>query len=223
MDARTPKEQRPLTNCAKTTASLAFLAAVTIAPVYTSSSAIPFQEAAAAEVELPAAEPERAPAIEADGLIEYLSRRYRIDRGAAADLVGVARDAGNQVGLDPLLILAVIAIESRFNPIAESVAGAKGLMQIVPELHQEKLRVLGGARAVLDPVANIHAGARILSEYIEREGNLEAGLQFYNGAAADLGARYAKKVLAEQERMRMELQVDLRPARPKARAGGLPV
>jgi soluble lytic murein transglycosylase-like protein len=215
--------QRPLTNCAKTTASLAFLAAVTIAPVYTSSGAVPLQEAAAAEVEIPAAEPERAPSAEADALVQYLARRYRIDRGAAADLVGVAREAGNQVGLDPLLILAVIAVESRFNPIAESVAGAKGLMQIVPALHQEKLRALGGARAVLDPVANIQAGARILSEYIEREGDLEAGLQFYNGAAADPEARYAKKVIAEQERMRLELQDDLRPARPRARQVGLPV
>lgn len=134
-------------------------------------------------------------------IVSYLSRRYRIAPDATERLVGAAYDAGQQVGLDPLLILAVMAIESRFNPIAESWVGAKGLMQVVPKHHQDKLLEHGGEEAVLDPMTNIFLGARILKEYIRRTGSLEAGLQFYNGALADPSSQYAQKVMAEKERL----------------------
>jgi hypothetical protein len=134
-------------------------------------------------------------------LVNYLSRRYRIAPGVTEQFVGAAYDAGQQVGLDPLLILAVMAVESRFNPIAESVMGAKGLMQVIPKHHLDKLLEHGGEGAVLDPLINIPVGARILKEYIRRTGSLEAGLQFYNGALADPSSRYAQKVFAERERI----------------------
>jgi soluble lytic murein transglycosylase-like protein len=94
-----------------------------------------------------------------------------------------------------------MAIESRFNPIAESWVGAKGLMQVVPRHHQDKLLEHGGEEAVLDPMTNILLGARILKEYIRRTGSLEAGLQFYNGALADPSSQYSQKVMAEKERL----------------------
>ena len=134
-------------------------------------------------------------------LVNYLARRYRVASSATEQLVDAAYDAGQQVGLDPLLILAVMAIESRFNPIAESGVGAKGLMQVIPKHHQDKLSDHGGEVAVLDPTTNILLGARILKEYIRRTGSLEAGLQFYNGALGDASAQYAQKVLAERERL----------------------
>ena len=115
--------------------------------------------------------------------------------------MGAAHDAGRQVGLDPLLILAVMAVESRFNPVAESLVGAKGLMQVVPRHHLDKLLEHGGEEAVLDPMINIPVGARILKEYIRRTGSVEAGLQFYNGSLADPSSQYAQKVIAERERL----------------------
>lgn len=130
-----------------------------------------------------------------------LSRRYRIALGPAEQLVGVAHDAGRAAGVDPLLILAVIGIESRFNPIAESAAGAKGLMQIVPRHHQDTLDEHGGDGAVLDPMTNMLVGARILKRYVYRAGSLEGGLQFYNGARPDKSRRYAQKVIAERQRL----------------------
>jgi soluble lytic murein transglycosylase-like protein len=139
--------------------------------------------------------------LKSQAIVSYLSRRYRIAPDATERLVGAAYDAGQQVGLDPLLILAVMAIESRFNPIAESWVGAKGLMQVVPRHHQDKLLEHGGEQAVLDPMTNILLGARILKEYIRRTGSLEAGLQFYNGALADPSSQYAQKVMAEKERL----------------------
>jgi soluble lytic murein transglycosylase-like protein len=116
-------------------------------------------------------------------------------------MVSAAYDAAHQVGLDPLLLLAVISVESRFNPIAESVVGAKGLMQIIPKYHRAKLEGLGGEQALWDPEANIHLGALILQEYVYRTGTLEAGLQYYNGAYWDGRAQYAQKVLTERARL----------------------
>jgi hypothetical protein len=147
-------------------------------------------------------------------LINYVSRRYRIAPDVIEQFVGAAHDAGRQVGLDPLLILAVMAVESRFNPVAESLVGAKGLMQVVPRHHLDKLLEHGGEEAVLDPMINIPVGARILKEYIRRTGSLEAGLQFYNGSLADPSIRYAQKVIAEKERLQQAVR---RIDRPGAR------
>jgi soluble lytic murein transglycosylase-like protein len=134
-------------------------------------------------------------------LVKYLSRRFLIAAEATERMVGAAYSAGREVGLDPFVVLAVVSVESRFNPIAESVMGAKGLMQIIPKYHQAKLIAHGGEAALWDPESNIQMGARILQEYVYRTGTLEAGLQFYNGAFADSRAQYAQRVMAERERL----------------------
>jgi len=134
-------------------------------------------------------------------LASYLSRRYRVASDATVDLVSEAYNAGRIVGLDPLLILAVISVESRFNPIAESDYGAKGLMQVVPRFHADKLGEHGGPPAVLDPRTNILVGTQILKECVDRAGSLEAGLQLYAGAPEDPVRAYAQKVFAERQRL----------------------
>jgi soluble lytic murein transglycosylase-like protein len=139
-------------------------------------------------------------------LTGHLSKRYFIAQEATERMVAAAHRAAAEVGLDPLLVLAVIAIESRFNPIAESVMGAKGLMQIIPKYHLDKLRAAGGEDKVFDPESNIQIGARILQEYVYRGGTLEAGLQQYNGASRDANAYYAQRVMAERERLEQVLR-----------------
>jgi soluble lytic murein transglycosylase-like protein len=139
-------------------------------------------------------------------LIDYLSRRFFVAATATGRMVAAAHRAADEVGLDPLLVLAVIAVESRFNPIAESNMGAKGLMQIIPRYHLDKLRAAGGEDAVFDPEANIYVGSRILQEYVYRYGTLEAGLQQYNGASRDSNAYYARRVMAERERLEVVMR-----------------
>lgn len=139
-------------------------------------------------------------------LANYLARRYRVASEPVEELVHAAFAAGRLTQLDPLLILAVIAIESRFNPIAESDYGARGLMQVVPRFHLEKLALHGGTATVLEPHTNVLVGAQILDEYIERAGSLEAGLQLYNGAMEDPTRAYAQRVLAERERLTQVLR-----------------
>ena len=139
-------------------------------------------------------------------LIDYLTRRFSIAAAPTALVVGTAFRAAEESGLDPLLVLAVISIESRFNPIAESVMGAKGLMQIIPKYHRARLLEHGGEDAVLDPESNILVGTKILREYVYRSGTLEAGLQTYNGALRDETAQYTQRVLAERERLEQVLR-----------------
>lgn len=140
------------------------------------------------------------------GVIEYLSRKYHVAGPALEPLVGAALAAGTQRRLDPMLIIAVIGVESGFNPIAESPLGAQGLMQIVPRFHQDKLDEHASENALLDPVLNIQVGAAVLKESIRRAGTLEAGLQQYGGATADEEALYAAKVLAEKQRLEAALK-----------------
>jgi len=139
-------------------------------------------------------------------LAVYLSRRYKVALDATGQLVGAAHDAGSRLGMDPLLILAVVAVESRFNPIAESVMGAKGLMQVIPRFHQDKLEEHGGEDAVFDPMTNILVGTRILKDAMRRGGGLMPGLQLYAGAFGDDGQQYAQKVIAEKERMQQTIK-----------------
>lgn len=142
-------------------------------------------------------------------LVDYLTRRFSIAAAPTAVVVGTAFRAAEDSGLDPLLVLAVISIESRFNPIAESVMGAKGLMQIIPKYHRARLLQHGGEDAVLDPESNILVGTKILQEYVYRTGTLEAGLQTYNGAARDESAQYAQRVLAERNRFEQAVRAAL--------------
>jgi len=133
----------------------------------------------------------------------WLSRRYRVAVEPVSRLVQEAWDSGQRAGLDPTLILAVMAIESSFNPFAQSSVGAQGLMQVMTRVHDEKYERYGGVRAAFDPVTNLRVGVQVLKECVARAGSLEAGLKFYVGAAnlADDGG-YVGKVLAEQANLR---------------------
>jgi soluble lytic murein transglycosylase-like protein len=134
-------------------------------------------------------------------LVDAASRKYRVSTDAMRVVVDTAYTEARRNRLDPLLILAVMAIESRFNPIAESNYGATGLMQVIPRFHAEKFSAKAG-ESVLDPQINIRVGTRALKEYVVRGGNETAGLQLYNGAASDPRNAYAEKVLAERARLR---------------------
>ncbi len=142
-----------------------------------------------------------APTSEIRAAVEYLSRKYRVAAVSIEPLVMAARAAGERARLDPMLIVAVMAVESGFNPIAESSMGAQGLMQVIPRFHQDKLDAMPGNNSLLDPMVNIQVGVLVLKESIRRGGSLEAGLQQYAGAAGDEEALYAAKVLAEKQRI----------------------
>jgi hypothetical protein len=107
---------------------------------------------------------------------------------------------GQRTGIEPTLILSVMAIESSFNPFAQSPVGAQGLMQVMTKIHSDKYESYGGHLAAFDPVSNLRVGVLVLKECIAKGGSLSGGLRFYVGAgAADDDGGYAAKVIAEQE------------------------
>jgi hypothetical protein len=132
----------------------------------------------------------------------YLSRRYHVAQEPVGELVKAAFETGRQVGLDPLLLLAVMAIESGFNPYAESGVGAQGLMQVMAKVHSDKFQYVGGTGAALEPLANITVGAVVLKDCIARGGSLADGLRLYVGSTSPDDGGYGAKVLAERGRLR---------------------
>jgi hypothetical protein len=85
-------------------------------------------------------------------------------------------------GMDPLLVLAVIEVESSFDPAAESHRGATGLMQILPATLRGVAEREGlGEVDPLDPVDNVRVGVRYLRRCLESFPASEAlGLMAYN-------------------------------------------
>ncbi|KML62421.1 transglycosylase SLT domain protein [Burkholderia cepacia] len=132
----------------------------------------------------------------------YLSRRYRIAQEPLGQLVKAAFQTGRDVGLDPLLLLSVMAIESGFNPYAESGVGAKGLMQVMSKVHSDKFEYFGGTDTALQPLANLQVGALVLKDCIARGGSLANGLRMYNGSTNPDDTAYGAKVMAERGRLR---------------------
>ena len=133
----------------------------------------------------------------------WLSKKYSVAPEPIGLLVSEAYALGGRTKLDPTLILAVMAIESSFNPFAQSPVGAQGLMQVMTRIHTDKYERVGGHLAAFDPVTNLRVGVKVLQECIARAGSLEGGLRYYVGAAnlpSDGG--YAAKVLAEHFRLR---------------------
>lgn len=133
---------------------------------------------------------------------KWIARRYGVAPEPVGRLVQEAWAIGEKVGLEPTLILAVVAIESRFNPFAQSPMGAQGLMQVMTDVHVDKYEAFGGTHAAFDPVTNLRVGVQVLRECIARAGSLEAGLRWYVGAAiSGNDGGYAGKVLAETQRL----------------------
>lgn len=148
-------------------------------------------------------------------LSNYLSRRYHVAVDAVQPLVAEAFASGHTTGIDPLLLVAVMAVESSFNPIAESAYGAQGLMQVVPRFHMEKIGAHGDDATLLDPLVNIRVGAQVLKDCVARAGSLQAALQAYAGASNDAAAQYSSRVMSERSR----LQQALGAAKSNARSG----
>jgi hypothetical protein len=131
----------------------------------------------------------------------WLSRKYRVAPEPLGALVAEAFQIGERARLDPTLILAIMAIESRFNPFAQSPVGAQGLMQVLTRVHTDKYEDFGGKLAAFDPLTNLRVGVKVLQDCIRRAGSIEGGLRLYVGAVTTDGNWYVDRVIAEHLRI----------------------
>jgi Transglycosylase SLT domain len=132
----------------------------------------------------------------------WLSKKYKVAPEPLSALVAEAYAIGAKARLEPTLILAIMAIESGFNPFAQSPVGAQGLMQVMTKIHSDKYEGFGGTLAAFDPITNMRVGVKVLQGCITQAGSVEGGLKYYVGAAnlaSDGG--YANKVVAEYARL----------------------
>ncbi len=153
-----------------------------------------------------AADPKELPKQQA-AVTYWLSKKYRVAPEPISALVAEAYDIGKRAQLDPTLILAVMAIESGFNPFAQSSVGAQGLMQVMTKVHSDKYQSFGGKFAAFDPLANLRVGVKVLQDCIRNAGSVEGGLKYYVGAAnLDEDNGYASKVMSEYARLQQVAQ-----------------
>lgn len=147
-----------------------------------------------------AADPNALPEDQAR-ISDWLSRKYRVAHEPMSALVAEAYRFGAELGVDPPLILSVMAMESRFNPFAASPVGAHGLMQVMTRVHTDKFEDFGGSLAAFDPYSNLRVGTIVLRDTIRRAGSVEGGLRLYVGAVTTSGAGYIHRVLSEHDRL----------------------
>lgn len=122
---------------------------------------------------------------------------------AAAEVDRIAtaiQSSSERYGLDPLLVLAVIEVESHGKPWAQSPKGALGLMQVMPYM----MRPMGLAGNPTTIEANIEAGCMILSGNIRRLGEAD-GISSYFWGSDIRGLSYLTKVQAARDRVRRAL------------------
>jgi soluble lytic murein transglycosylase-like protein len=208
-DAPPAKARRVTGRCRPTTAVLiAFAAALALSasasyrPGQLIGELAIIQPAEPVEVAPVSVAPSRATVVrrqQIETLAGLFAKKYRVSAEATREYLVHAYHEADRIGLDPLLLVAVISVESNFNPIAESPAGAVGLMQVIPRFHTDKF--VPEQESALTPHTNIRIGALALKQYIRRAGGLVEGLQLYNGAAEDETTAYANKVLGEKQRL----------------------
>jgi soluble lytic murein transglycosylase-like protein len=102
--------------------------------------------------------------------------------------------------ISPVLLLAVMSVESSFDRYAVSVAGARGLMQVLPAAHP---RLIAGTTDLSDPAINVRIGSTILRGYLDESGgDLDAALLRYSGG----GRGYARRVVSRMQRFDASLR-----------------
>lgn len=133
---------------------------------------------------------------------DFFEKKYSLDRSKIEEYVSNTILIAKEVNIDPVLLLAVISVESNFNPNTKSHAGAEGLMQVMTSVHKDKYAIFGGTSQAVKPEVNIRVGAYILKYLIATAGSLRNGLKYYVGAAnAEDDGGYADKVIAERNRL----------------------
>ncbi len=118
-------------------------------------------------------------------LAEFLERqRTSFTRAEIRELARIIAEESARHRLDPQLVLAVMYVESRFDPFAVSPAGALGLMQIMPATGKELAARLGiawnGPLSLFDPATNVRVGTAYVRQLADRYGRMQTALAAYN-------------------------------------------
>lgn len=123
-----------------------------------------------------------------DAIVATLRERFHVAYRDALRIARAVLAESSRHALSPVLLLAVIAVESGFDRHAVSDAGARGLMQVLPAAHRD---LVAHVKDLSDPATNVRIGAAILRSYLDdADGDVDTALARYSGGTK----RYAQRV-----------------------------
>lgn len=135
-----------------------------------------------------------------DTIVTTLRNRFHVAYADARTIARAVQTESDRYGLAPALLLAIIAVESGFDRHAVSVAGARGLMQVLPAAHRD---LIAHVKDLSDPATNVRIGAAIFRGYLDdADGDVEAALVRYNGGTK----RYAQRVVLRVQQFDAQLR-----------------
>jgi soluble lytic murein transglycosylase-like protein len=118
-------------------------------------------------------------------------------KGNKNDIIAIIDYIFSNKGIDPLLVLSVVDVESNFNKYAKSKSGAVGLMQVVPRWHKKKIH----GRSMYRIKVALEVGTKVLKECsIKYHGNINKVLNCYSGYRGKGASKYRHDVLVEYRR-----------------------
>ncbi len=122
-------------------------------------------------------------------LVEMISKETRKTGVKRSDIVRIVNAAfieGKKRNVDPFLIISLMNTESKFRFWAKSGEGARGLMQVIPRWHQDKIK----GRDIHHIETNIEVGTKVLADCLDRrKGNIKKALHCYSGGASNYAAK----------------------------------
>ncbi|WP_175954755.1 lytic transglycosylase domain-containing protein [Burkholderia sp. BCC0405] len=135
-----------------------------------------------------------------DTIVTALRNRFHVAYADARTIARAVQTESDRYGLAPALLLAIIAVESGFDRHAVSVAGARGLMQVLPTAHRD---LVAHVKDLSDPATNVRIGAAIFRGYLDdADGDVETALVRYNGGTK----RYARRVALRVQQFDAQLR-----------------
>ncbi len=128
-----------------------------------------------------------------EALLKRLDRSKALTAEERRCVAATILEASAQHGVSPHLVMAVIHVESAYNPFAVSQVGALGLMQVMPLTGAEVAERIGvpwrGRQTLFDPEANVRIGVAYLKELLDRYGSIRVALAAYNWGPGRIDTR----------------------------------
>ncbi len=121
----------------------------------------------------------------------------KLDQLTKRELTATVLTLSHEYSIDPILILAVIKVESHFDPKALSAKGARGFMQLMPVAAREsakELDIKDHHRRLHEPMLNVRVGVHYLAQLIKRfKGDLVKALLAYNRGPTAVSRDYKNR------------------------------
>lgn len=121
-------------------------------------------------------------------VIQMISKETRYNKVAKNDIVRIVNAVfaeAKKHNIDPFLIISLINTESKFRTLAKNKSGARGLTQVIPRWHREKIK----GRDIMHIETNIEVGTKVLVDCLDRNKGMNQALRCYSGGARNYTAK----------------------------------